>query len=214
MLHGGPTRALWRLAAVESWLAQRGVESELLVVSELPTLSPLPRVRWVPCEPGETIGEKRNRATLAAGGVLIAHWDDDDWSAPGRLAFQATAFSDPAVMICGFRSALFWDVGRRETWRYTGEGEYAIGSSLMYRRSWAIRNPFQNRQTGEDHQIVLAARRARSLRALDNPGLLTCRTHGGCVTRRSSPEGWHPDGASGRQWEPAAESDLPADFLR
>jgi hypothetical protein len=207
MLAGGPGRLHWRLDAVESWMSQRGVETELLVVSELPVLSPLPNVRWVHADPGMDIGSKRNRAAAAAFGTLIAHWDDDDWSASGRLAQQAAAFQNSRIQVCGYRSALFLDVPRLEVWRYTGDAQYVIGSSLMYRREWIMRHPFPRRQTGEDNAVVTAARREGVLAVLDNPGLLVCRTHPECVTRRD-----HRRLMAGPQWQQTTTAELPADF--
>jgi hypothetical protein len=44
--------------------------------------------RYVRLSARASIGEKRNRACAEARGSIIAHWDDDDWYAPGRLSSQ------------------------------------------------------------------------------------------------------------------------------
>ena len=45
-------------------------------------------IRLVHIEEGRTVGEKRNFGVSRACGEIITHFDDDDWSAPARLADQ------------------------------------------------------------------------------------------------------------------------------
>ena len=122
-----------------------------------------------------------------------------------RRERDAQALRDPVVMVTGFRECLFLDVPTGDAWQYRGDQQYAIGASLMYRRSWILTHPFPARQIGEDNHVVRIARETASLRVLDNPGLLVCRTHSGCVTRRQHVE-------DGVQWTRAAVSDLPPGF--
>ena len=43
-----------------------------------------PRIRYIALPGQVSIGAKRNSACQLARGDIIAHWDDDDHSAPGR----------------------------------------------------------------------------------------------------------------------------------
>lgn len=62
--------------------------------------------------PGENLGTRRNRGLVAATGDVVAVWDDDDWSEPGRLAVQI------APLLRGHGSSVLQDVlGEEGDWR-------------------------------------------------------------------------------------------------
>ena len=93
---------------LKSFLSQTVTESELIVLDDgLDAVSDLmpdnPRIRYVrlpncsdkaPAFYGGTpagrrsIGSKRNLCCAMARGEFIIHLDDDDWSAPNRIAHQ------------------------------------------------------------------------------------------------------------------------------
>lgn len=76
--------------AVELFLAQSYPVKEMIVIDDAPesiALPPDPRIKHIRTEP-MTIGAKHNLACGLAQGEYIAHWDDDDWFAPRRLALQ------------------------------------------------------------------------------------------------------------------------------
>lgn len=96
-----------------------------------------------------TIGNLRNTMCHAATDAdIIAHWDDDDWSYPGRLADQV-ALLTPQVDCVGYRDMLFWN---GEAWHYQHpEPDFCIGTSMMYwRRTWQWK-AFRDTSEGEDN---------------------------------------------------------------
>src|ERR1039458_10394593 len=81
------------------------------------------------------IGEKRNAGVRSQDiSKLIATWDDDDWSAPGRLEFQVQALLTARRAVTGFQVMKFTDGA--SWWRYTAGAGLVVGSSLMFRRDW------------------------------------------------------------------------------
>lgn len=84
---------------------------------------------------GQTIGGLRNSACDVTSGTIVAHWDDDDWYHPNRLAFQVEALG--AHELTGFSSCLWLDeiTDGGAIWKYDSGGSYVLGSSLMYQRS-------------------------------------------------------------------------------
>jgi glycosyltransferase involved in cell wall biosynthesis len=77
-----------------------------------------PGVRLIHLPGRPTIGAKRNIGVEAATGEVVAHFDDDDWSAPGRLEEQVRRLVSSGASVSGFRSMKFTD-GLR-WWKYEG----------------------------------------------------------------------------------------------
>src|SRR5258708_4948225 len=79
--------------AVRYFLAQDYPEKELVIVDDgtdsVADLVPKnAQIRYFRQETKQALGSKRNFACEQARGDIIAHWDDDDWSAPWRLRYQ------------------------------------------------------------------------------------------------------------------------------
>ena len=141
-------------------------------------------VRLVVIEPGRKIGEKRNFGTDMAQGEIVAAWDDDDYSAPGRLADQVDRLASSGKAVTGYHSMLFTD-GRGQWWRYAGVPNYALGTSLCYRREWGHANPFQAIQVGEDGAFVQRAYIKHQLVSVDARELMVASVHGGNTSPRN-----------------------------
>lgn len=73
------------------FFSQSHEDKELLVLDDSPVPSPLlsghpdPRIRYFHSRERISIGEKRNRLIEASSGEIVAHFDDDDYYAPGYL---------------------------------------------------------------------------------------------------------------------------------
>lgn len=76
---------------------------------------------------------------------LVAHFDSDDWSAPGRLADQVTEITRD-YDVAGYHSATFWKEptaeAQGEAWAFSSDdAKYCLGTSLMYwRDTWKGRH--------------------------------------------------------------------------
>src|SRR5579863_9728355 len=89
---------------------------------------------------GATIGAIRNRvlswesAAWDSPASVIAHFDDDDWSAPDRLSIQLAHIQKTGKLVTGFYSMLFYDAVNDAVHFYEHEDHrYALGTSLFYR---------------------------------------------------------------------------------
>jgi glycosyltransferase involved in cell wall biosynthesis len=78
--------------AIRSYLHQDWPEKELIVVADGEDVTDLfvgvPNVTYLFRDEHESLGRKKNLGNEFASGEIIAHWDDDDWSGPGRLTDQ------------------------------------------------------------------------------------------------------------------------------
>ena len=176
-----PTRARPAFAAeaLACYLAQDYPERELIIVDDMdaPSFSAPPNypgvwyhrlLRRLP------IGAKRNVCVSRANGGILAHFDDDDWSAPGRLSDQFARLGN--ADITGYHSMRFTDGGR--WWQYTGADDYALGTSLMYRREYWEQGPFPTEcEVGEDVHFINRARYDGRLVSVDAGEMMWARNH-------------------------------------
>lgn len=141
---------------------------------------------WARDKQGQPIGKLRNLANeWAACGLvgsigkpdILMHWDSDDWSAPGRIADQVvalTANTSSRAQFTGYHTMLFWDSTPGKShgaWVYHGAPNYAVGTSLAYRREAWERQPFTEVSTGEDTEFI------RRLRGRCYTGIPTIGPH-------------------------------------
>lgn len=140
-------------------------------------------VRLILSGPHDSIGRKRNQLCREARGDVIAHWDDDDYSAPERIERQVDALCKSGLSVHGYRSMRFTD--GKQWWLYTGMRGYAIGTSLMYHRDWWRSHPFLELQVGEDNEFVTSARSAGQLAVDDAGELMWASIHPGNTSPRA-----------------------------
>jgi glycosyltransferase involved in cell wall biosynthesis len=123
-----------------------------------------PRIRYLRLEGTRSLGAKRNAACELANGELIAHWDDDDWSAPNRLSLQVDALRENQTsQLCGLARLYFFDPLRSRAWTYehaAGNRPWVAGATLCYRKKFWQRNRFPDVSEGEDTRFVWADRSA------------------------------------------------------
>src|SRR3989441_4551017 len=106
-----------------------------------------------------------------ASGDLIAHWDDDDWSAPWRLAQQIRALEDSGAEACGLSRLWFYEPLHRRAWEYCYPDDgsrWVAGGTLCYRRTLWRAHPFADVEVGEDTRFVWSVTTARVLPLADN----------------------------------------------
>lgn len=174
-------RRRWLPQAIACWRAQTYRNSELLILADGEDVrDAIPDdVRYVYCSKAATIGEKRNLGCELSGADVIAHWDDDDWSAPGRIAEQIDRLSRTGKSVVAYHSMLFR--GNGETWLYTGQ---PVGTSLCYRRDWWLGHKFAPVMVGEDNSFVAEARVRGVIDSVDAGDLMIASIHDGNTSPR------------------------------
>lgn len=191
-----PSRSPFLPAALGTWLWQELHHASELIVCDEPgsqayslIAAKIPGVRYL--EEAGSIGTKRNACCDLARGTYIAHWDDDDWSSPARLLEQLRVLEGAVPSVTGYNSLLFYDEQSRSFYRYHGRKDFAIGTSLCYRRDYWKQHPFEDVQIQEDNFFVETARRAGQLLALDFPGpLIVARIHTGNTSGKLGSPQW------------------------
>ncbi|MBV9282264.1 MAG: glycosyltransferase, partial [Chloroflexi bacterium] len=158
-----------------------------------------PSVRYVRLEGKRVIGEKRNIACEQARGEIVAHWDDDDWYPPGRVSAQVRALLDRQAEVCGSSQVLFYEPASDRAWRYRyvgAGGQWVVGSTLAYRRSFWARNPFAPLQIGEDSRFLSVARHG-AVADLADPTLCVATIHAANTSRKiARGPYWHREAPS------------------
>ena len=189
-------------AAIDGFLAQRGVLAELIIVDDgddpVDDLVPdNPRVRYLRLDRTATIGEKRNLAIQAALGEVIVHLDDDDWSHPERLRIQRDALAVGDIDVCGLDRMLWWNPTLGVAWRYTCppvRRPWVAGNTLAYTRSTWRRGGFPAHSLGEDTAFVWG-RADRRVRALGDERLVVGTLHeGNTSVKHMTAAQWSPVG--------------------
>ena len=187
-------RLEWLPKAIRCFQRQTYRNRELLILADGQDVRHLvpddPRIRLIHLARRPEIGAKRNYGCERAAGEIITHWDDDDHSAPGRLAEQIERLLDSGKAVAGFHSMRFTDGSR--WWKYEGTRNYALGTSLCYRRNWWLVHPFPVVQVGEDNQFVAAAHAAGELVTADAGDLMYATNHPGNTSPRKMGDNWRP----------------------
>jgi glycosyltransferase involved in cell wall biosynthesis len=184
--------------AIEYFLRQGYPRRELLIVDDgddaVGDLVPKdPAIRYIRPETRRTVGAKRNLACAEAKGDLIVHWDDDDWMADWRIEYQVAGLRRAGAEICGLDTVLFYDPGNGQLWRYRyprRNRPLIAGGSLCYRKDLWRRNPFADRNLGEDASFILSHRATHTLIHPDNSFYVALIHPGNTNPRRTNGERW------------------------
>jgi hypothetical protein len=186
--------------AIGYFLRQDYADRELIVVDDgadpVADLVPdHPSVAYVRLGARRSTAAKRDVGCAHARGDVIAHWDDDAWTAPWRLRYQVETLVADDAELCGLRTMLFCDVRGWQGWRYeypAGRRRWLAESTLCYRREVWERGPIPAAPVGGDAGFGWAARSSRAV-ALADPSFHVAMVHRG-------------DGAAtqpaGRWWQP------------
>ena len=186
-------RLEWLPKAIECFQQQTYPHRELLILADGLDVSHLvppgdSRIRLVHLADRLEIGVKRNHGCEQAAGDVITHFDDDDYSAPRRIADQIARLVESGKAVTGFHSMRFTDGAN--WWRYEGTRNYAIGTSLCYRRDWWKAHRFPALQVGEDNAMVAEAYSAGQLVTADAQGLMYATIHAGNTSPRRMGDNW------------------------
>jgi hypothetical protein len=185
-------RREWIPKAIACYIAQSYQPRELLIVSDGEDIKDLvpdsQDIRLMHVEEGRNIGTKRNFALEHARGKYIAHWDDDDISAPDRLRDQVDRLVNSGLPVTGYHQV---DFTEGSSWlRWTGDADHAAGSSLIYEREWARQFPFKPIQVAEDAEFVAAAVARNAFTSAPANGMLTATNHRGNTSGRTRDARW------------------------
>lgn len=184
-------RPLWLPWSLRCAELQTYANREILVISsgqEVADLIP-PGVRHIHLHGKPTTGAQRNAGCDAARGEVISHFDDDDFSHPNRLEDQVRRLTASGKAVTGYRAMKFTDGAR--WWLYNGSADYALGTSLVYRRDFWQRHRFPDLLVGEDNQFVSRARACGAIVTADAGEMMWASIHQGNTS---------PRGIRGKQW--------------
>lgn len=184
-------RREWLPKAIACFKSQSYEPKELLIVWDGEDVSDLvptdENIRLVKADQPRTIGLKRNWSIQHAKGSVIAHWDDDDWSAPTRLADQIQRMQEADKAVTGYCTVIFEGLFEKEQGRYKYVGipnVTAVGTSLVYKKSWWQEHQFPDKHVGEDGDFAMAAAQQKQLISCDAGELIIASSHPGNTSRR------------------------------
>lgn len=184
-------RRVFARQAIAYFLRQSYTNSELVIVDDgedsVADLAPVDeRIRYLRLGARSTIGAKRNLACEQARGELIVHWDDDDWMASWRLAYQVRSTLDHGADLSGLDRLLFYDPWSHRAWEYVyppGSKFWVAGNSLCYAKSFWRENPFPNINVGEDTRFVWGGN-PRKMIALADASFYVAMIHPGNTSQK------------------------------
>jgi glycosyltransferase involved in cell wall biosynthesis len=180
-------RPQWLPQAIACYRLQTYASRELLILSDGVDVRGLipddPSIRHVHLEGAPEIGDKRNFGCHLAAGEIVAHWDDDDHSAPGRLADQVQRILDSGKPVTGYSHMRFTD-GQR-WWQYRGSPDYSLGTALCFRKAWWEKHPFPAKQVAEDVDFVAAARAQGAIASVEAGEMMYATIHPGNTSPRN-----------------------------
>jgi glycosyltransferase involved in cell wall biosynthesis len=155
-------RAAFLKSAIDCFLKQDYPNKELIILGDndeihsIELCSSWP-VRYV-IDERKPIGPKRNACCELAQGEIICHYDDDDWSAPDRIAFQVEELQKTGKPVTGFATLYFWDTVAKVSRRYRSSvNGYVCGTTLCYLKSFWETHKFKDVDHGEDNDFVYPA---------------------------------------------------------
>lgn len=202
--------------AVHSFLHQTYSPCELIIQYEADDVATRTYVRTlvdarivaveVQALPRLSLGSRRNIALRDAKGKYTAQWDDDDWSAPTRLAEQINAIRVSGRQGCVLLRCVLFD-------------EQLQQASLSASRFWEFSlvaerlamPAFPELAKAEDTPVVVHMLNAHQLAGIDRPDLYVYVYHGSNTWGRDH---WETAIAKGAQALPASESQAIAQLLQ
>jgi glycosyltransferase involved in cell wall biosynthesis len=151
--------------AIRCFQRQNYAKRELIVLDDgsEPVEDLVPRdssITYLRLSGRRTLGAKRNMACDMARGDVIVHWDDDDWMAEWRIAYQVAALANrPQPSACGLSSIYFCHRRGDRAWLYVypaAERPWIAGGTLCYPKSLWRQHRFQEIDDGEDTRFIFS----------------------------------------------------------
>jgi glycosyltransferase involved in cell wall biosynthesis len=187
--------------AIQHFLRQTYSNRELLIIDDgednIADLVPAShQVRHIRLDRRHSIGAKRNLGCEVAHGDIIAHWDDDDWIANWRLAYQVDALlAHQSPTVCGLSTVYFFEPATGKAWIYSdtvAHGAWVAGGTLCYHKSlWGLQG-FADVSVGEDARFI-ASLPSRTVLRLKDSRFYVGTVHSGNTSRKvTAGPGWHP----------------------
>ncbi len=186
-------RREWMPQAIRGFQGQDYPEKEMLILADGEDVSDLvpddPRI-YLHATPNDTrprtVGEKRNLGCSLVRSDIIVVFDDDDFSAPGRISDQVRRLLESGKAVTGYHSMRFTD-GRR-WWLYAGREtpNLILGTSLCFYREWWEYHRFQNLQVTQDELFGYAASEEGQSISVDAGDLMVATVHRGNTSRRDT----------------------------
>jgi predicted O-methyltransferase YrrM len=153
------------------------------------------RIRYERLPRKITLGAKLNLGSEMAQGDLIAHFDDDDWYAPWRLAYQVDALLRDRTDLCGINQLLYYDLRNATAFEYRYPAEqktWLLGSDLLYTKSYWSTHRFADIDVGMDLLFSWGAERSR-ITVLDDRDFAVHMIHATNVSpKQTAGAYWHP----------------------
>lgn len=124
--------------AIACYQKQTYPDRELVIVSATPDSEVAalvaaiddPTIRFIQTAPA-SLGELRNISVAHATGDLLCQWDDDDLSAPDRIALMAAALGGSEAMACFLGTVTLWWPQQR---RLAASGARIWENTMLVRR--------------------------------------------------------------------------------
>jgi glycosyltransferase involved in cell wall biosynthesis len=172
--------------AIRHFQRQSYPRRELIIVDDgsdpIADLVPAdPAIRTLTLDRRRSIGGKRNLACDLARGDIILHWDDDDWMASWRIAYQVEQLLAVGSDANGLARLYYYDLERGEPWLYhypKSRRTWVAGATLCYRRALWQRAPFPEIDVGEDTRFVWSGA-LQAIEPLPNSDFYVALIHGG-----------------------------------
>lgn len=130
-------------------------------------IPPGSNIQYIRLPNKHSLGAKRNIACEAARGEIIISWDDDDWYAPHRIAYQVEPLLQGRAEVTSLGRGLLLSVPTHEFWMTTEQlharmfAQGAIsGTMAFWKRLWSRGVRFPPRSLAEDATFLQALRRA------------------------------------------------------
>jgi glycosyltransferase involved in cell wall biosynthesis len=146
--------------AIDCWLKQTYEPRELVILDDgteqIEDLIPDDeRILYAFDRKHRTTGDKRNKVNGLAKGEIICNFDDDDYSAPGRIQFQVDLLRSSKKPMTGFGTLLFWDLKEKIAKKFTAAIKgYVCGTTLCYTKEFWQMHQFKPIQQCSDNNLV------------------------------------------------------------